>query len=62
VATHARWITRFVDDLRWQSERTTRRSVVIDDLADGLTYRFRVAARTLSGPGVSSTIEATPGT
>ncbi|MFN3217005.1 MAG: trypsin-like serine protease [Acidimicrobiales bacterium] len=62
VATHVRWITRFVDDLRWQSERTTRRSVVIDDLADGLTYRFRVAARTPSGFGASSTIEATPGT
>lgn len=61
VAPHVRWITRYVDDLRWQSERTTRRSVVVDDLADGLAYRFEVAARTPSGPGAWSTIEATQG-
>jgi secreted trypsin-like serine protease len=62
VAPHVRWIARHVDDLRWQSQRTTRRSVVVDDLADGLTYRFQVAARTPSGLGAWSTIEATPGT
>jgi secreted trypsin-like serine protease len=62
VSTHTRWIARHVDDLRWQAERTTRRPLVVDDLADGLTYRFQVAASTPSGLGAWSTIEATPGT
>ena len=61
VSSHVRWITRHVDDLRWRSERTTRRSAVVDDLIDGSAYRFQVAARTPAGLGDRSAVEATPG-
>lgn len=62
VSAHLRWIRGHVDDLRWQTRRTDRRSVVVDELTDGLTYRFQVAARTPTGPGAPSAIRVTPGT